>query len=134
MFIVARETGGQVLFAYDQEKPIGFALAFPAIDEKTTYLHSHMVGVAPDYQNRGVGRLLKLAQRDDAMARGIRLIEWTFDPLQLRNDHFNLVRLGAVVRRYIPNFYEHRLAEGRLAVGFEFDAKQSSYILEPYED
>src|SRR5260221_5793559 len=64
-----------------------------------------MVGVLPGYQNRGVGRLLKLAQRDEALARGINLIEWTFDPLQLRNAHFNLMRLGAVVRRYIPNFY-----------------------------
>src|ERR1700758_5130929 len=105
MFIVARESGGQVLFAFDQEKPIGFALAFAAIDEGTIYLHSHMVGVVSGYQNRGVGRLLKLAQRDEAIARGIKLIEWTFDPLQLRNAHFNLVRLGAVVRRYIPNFY-----------------------------
>ncbi len=207
MFIVARESGGHVLFAFDQDEPIGFALAFAAIDEGTIYLHSHMVGVLPGYQNRGVGRLLKLAQRDDAIARGINLIEWTFDPLQLRNAHFNLVRLGAVVRRYIPNLYgrtssplhgglptdrlvaewwiqstrvadtldgksvtaasngvrvslpstireicvanvqeaeriqkrvreefERRLAEGRSAVGFEFDAKQSSYILEPYED
>jgi predicted GNAT superfamily acetyltransferase len=64
-----------------------------------------MVGVVPGYQNRGVGRLLKFAQRDGAIARGINLIEWTFDPLQLRNAHFNLARLGAVVRRYIPNFY-----------------------------
>ena len=105
MFIVARESGGQVLFAFDQEKPIGFALAFAAIDEGTIYLHSHMCGVVPAYQNRGVGRMLKLAQRDDAIARGINLIEWTFDPLQLRNAHFNLLRLGAVARRYIPNLY-----------------------------
>jgi predicted GNAT superfamily acetyltransferase len=61
--------------------------------------------VIPSYQNRGVGKLLKLAQRNDALTRAINLIEWTFDPLQLRNAHFNLVRLGAVVRRYIPNFY-----------------------------
>jgi GNAT superfamily N-acetyltransferase len=92
MFIVARESGGQVLFPFDQEKPAGFALAFAAIDEGTIYLHSHMVGVMPGYQNRGVGRLLKLAQRDDAIARGTKLIEWTFDPLQLRNAHFNLMR------------------------------------------
>jgi len=207
MFIVARETGGQVLFAFDQKRPIGFALAFAAMDEGPIYLHSHMVGVVPGYQNSGVGRLLKLAQRDDAIARGVNLIEWTFDPLQLRNAHFNLVRLGAVVRRYIPNLYgrtssplhgglptdrlvaewwiqstrvadilsgksftaasngvrvslpstireicvadepeaekiqkrvreefERRFAEGRSAVGFELSEKQSSYILEPYED
>jgi predicted GNAT superfamily acetyltransferase len=64
-----------------------------------------MVGVVEEYQNRGIGRLLKLAQREDALERGIRLIEWTFDPLQLKNAHFNIERLGAIVRRYIPNLY-----------------------------
>jgi predicted GNAT superfamily acetyltransferase len=105
MFIVAKESGGQVLGAFHKSDAVGFALAFAAIHGRTPYLHSHMVGVAPEFQNQGVGKLLKLAQRDDAIARGIDLIEWTFDPLQLRNAHFNLVRLGAVVRRYIPNFY-----------------------------
>jgi predicted GNAT superfamily acetyltransferase len=64
-----------------------------------------MVGVIPEYQNRGVGRILKLAQRDHAILRGIHLIEWTFDPLQIKNAFFNISRLGAVVRRYIPNCY-----------------------------
>jgi len=105
MFAVARESGGQVLLAFDQRKAVGFALAFVGVHHRTIYLHSHMVGVVPEYQNRGVGRLLKFAQRDEAIARGINLIEWTFDPLQLRNAYFNLVRLGAVVRRYLPNFY-----------------------------
>jgi predicted GNAT superfamily acetyltransferase len=105
MFVVARETGGQVLGAFHRGEAIGFALAFAGIHRATSYLHSHMVAVLPEYQNRGVGRLLKQAQRDDAIARGIHLIEWTFDPLQLKNAHFNLTRLGVIVRRYIPNCY-----------------------------
>src|SRR5271168_986024 len=105
IFIVAKKTGGQVLAAYDGDAPVGFALAFAAIREGLTYLHSHMVGVVEEYQNRGVGRLLKLAQREDALQRGINLIEWTFDPLQLKNAHFNIERLGAIVRRYTPNLY-----------------------------
>lgn len=105
MFIVAKESGGQVLGAFHKDDPVGFALAFAGIHHRTPYLHSHMVGVAPEFQNQGVGRLLKLAQRDDAIARGFDLIEWTFDPLQLKNAHFNIARLGAIVRRYIPNFY-----------------------------
>ncbi len=105
IFIVAKKTGGQVLTAYDGETPVGFALAFAARREGLSYLHSHMVGVLPDYQNRGVGRLLKLGQREDALERGINLIEWTFDPLQLKNAHFNIERLGAIVRHYIPNLY-----------------------------
>src|SRR5580692_2257780 len=104
-FIVARKTGGQVMTAYDGNTPVGFALAFAAMREGLTYLHSHMVGVVEKYQNRGVGRLLKLAQREDALERGINLIEWTFDPLQLKNAHFNIERLGAIVRHYIPNLY-----------------------------
>jgi predicted GNAT superfamily acetyltransferase len=105
IFIVARKTGGQVMTAYDGNMPVGFALAFAAMREGLTYLHSHMVGVIEEYQNRGVGRLLKLAQREDALERGINLIEWTFDPLQLKNAHFNIERLGAIVRHYIPNLY-----------------------------
>src|SRR5207248_178956 len=69
------------------------------------YLHSHMTGVLSNCRDRGVGRMLKLFQRDEALSRGIRLIQWTFDPLELRNAHFNLNRLGAICRQYLPNLY-----------------------------
>lgn len=105
MCVVAKKTGGQVLGAFDAGKPVGFALAYAAMHDGHAYLHSHMVGVIPEYQDRGVGRLLKLAQRDDALARAINRIEWTFDPLQLKNARFNITRLGAIVRRFIPNLY-----------------------------
>jgi predicted GNAT superfamily acetyltransferase len=105
MFVVAKKTGGQVLLAFDGNKAVGFALSFVALKEIGSYLHSHMVGVLPEYQDRGVGRLLKLAQREDALARRIDGIEWTFDPLQLKNARFNIARLGAIVRHYIPNLY-----------------------------
>jgi predicted GNAT superfamily acetyltransferase len=207
IFIVAKKTGGQVMTAYDGDTPVGFAVAFAAMREGLTYLHSHMVGVVEEYQNSGVGRLLKLAQREDALERGIDLIEWTFDPLQLKNAHFNIERLGAIVRHYIPNLYgrtssplhaglptdrlvgewwvhskrvedvlagEQRamgsdceriaipadirqicrdepltaekiqtnvreqfltnIADGRAAVGFEFNKEQGTYLLERYED
>jgi predicted GNAT superfamily acetyltransferase len=64
-----------------------------------------MLGVMPGYRDRGVGRMLKLKQREDALSRGIDLIEWTFDPLELKNAFFNLERLGAIVRRYVENQY-----------------------------
>jgi predicted GNAT superfamily acetyltransferase len=64
-----------------------------------------MLGVLPEYRDSGIGRRLKLEQREDALARGIALIEWTFDPLELKNAFFNIERLGAVVRRYVPNLY-----------------------------
>jgi len=167
-----------------------------------------MVGVVEQYQNRGVGRLLKPTHREDALRRGIGLIEWTFDPLQLKNAHFNIERLGAIVRHYLPNLYGRtssplhaglptdrlvaewwvrsqrveevlggrarrpmgadceriaiparirgicrdepllaekiqtnvreqflkNIANGRAAVGFEFNEGQGTYLLEPYED
>jgi predicted GNAT superfamily acetyltransferase len=105
IFIVALKTGGQVIGAFDDDRQVGFTLAFMAAHDREVYLHSHFAAVLPDLQGSGIGRLLKLAQRDDALRRGIRLIEWTFDPLALMNAHFNLNRLGAIVRRYIPNFY-----------------------------
>jgi predicted GNAT superfamily acetyltransferase len=105
LFVVASRTGGQVIGAFDRERAIGFLLAFAAYRRGELYLHSHMTAVLPEYQNRGIGRGLKLAQREDALSRDLNLIEWTFDPLQLRNAHFNIARLGAVVREYLPNVY-----------------------------
>lgn len=102
---VAHEVGGQVFGAFDEERMVGFALAFPAIRNGHIHLHSHMAAVLPEYQGRGIGRMLKLAQREDALSRGIDTIEWTFDPLQPRNANFNINHLGAIVRRYIRNFY-----------------------------
>jgi predicted GNAT superfamily acetyltransferase len=68
-------------------------------------LHSHITGVAPGAQGRGVGRALKQHQREWARAHGLATITWTFDPLVRRNAWFNLVRLGAVGIEYLPDFY-----------------------------
>jgi predicted GNAT superfamily acetyltransferase len=64
-----------------------------------------MLGVRKEYRNAGVGRILKLRQREDGMARGIQLMEWTFDPLEIKNAYFNIERLGCIIRRYIVNVY-----------------------------
>jgi predicted GNAT superfamily acetyltransferase len=103
--LIAAKTGGQVLGAFAGEEMIGFSLAFVARRSELTYLHSHETGVLPEYQNCGVGRQLKWAQRTDALARGFTLMEWTFDPFALRNAWFNVMKLGAVMRRYLPNVY-----------------------------
>jgi predicted GNAT superfamily acetyltransferase len=105
IFVVAHHTGGQVIGAFQEDKLVGCTLALAAVRADKPFLHSHMTAVLPDFRDRGVGRRLKLFQRQDALKRAIDLIEWTFDPLDLKNAYFNLVRLGAVARRYIPNCY-----------------------------
>lgn len=106
LFVVAAKVGGQVLAAYDENRMIGFCLSIPGVKPGgAPYLHSHMMGVHAEYRNRGVGRMLKLRQRADALGREIGVIEWTFDPLEIKNAFFNIERLGAVVRRYVLNQY-----------------------------
>jgi predicted GNAT superfamily acetyltransferase len=128
IFVVAVETGGQVLGAFEGSRMIGFTLALAGIHGGKPFLHSHMTAVLPERQNSGVGRMLKLLQREDALARGIDLVEWTFDPLELRNAYFNLVRLGAVVRRIIPNFYG--ITESPLHAGLPTDRLVAEWWLD----
>jgi predicted GNAT superfamily acetyltransferase len=84
---------------------VGFTLAYAGEKSGKPYLHSHFAAVLPEYRDLGIGRQLKLAQREQALQRGIDRIEWTFDPLQARNAYFNICRLGALCRRYLPNLY-----------------------------
>lgn len=127
-FLVAQKIGGLVIGAFDSEigdqgsgigdagetgSLVGFALALPGVKtgaESTSgrpesYLHSHMLAVREGYRNRGIGARLKLAQREDALARGIERIEWTFDPVEIKNAYLNIHKLGAIARRYEENFY-----------------------------
>lgn len=104
--VVVCKVGGHVFGAYDGAEMAGFCFAIPGIKPGgLPYLHSHMLGVLPEYHNAGIGRRLKLRQRDEALLRGIDLIEWTFDPLELKNAFLNIEKLGAIVRRYYPNQY-----------------------------
>ena len=105
MFVVAQKIGGQVLGAFDGGQLVGFALGIPGMRNGHSYMHSHMLAVKSGYRNSGVGRRLKLFQREDALARGVELIEWTFDPLEIKNGFLNLEKLGAIARRYNINQY-----------------------------
>jgi predicted GNAT superfamily acetyltransferase len=106
MLVVCTRIGGHVLGARSTDgKVVGFLNAMPGFRDGEVYLHSHMMGVLPEYQNLGVGRSLKWAQREEALSRGIRLIEWTFDPFEFRNARFNIELLGVICRRYLVNSY-----------------------------
>jgi len=106
LFVVADKIGGQILGAFDDGKMVAFCLGIPGLKAGGQhYIHSHMMGVLPPYRNSGLGRRLKLEQRRWALEREVSLIEWTFDPLQLKNAFFNIERLGVIIRRYVHNQY-----------------------------
>jgi len=107
MFVVSQKIGGQTIGAFDGNELIGFAFSIPGSRAGHAYLHSHMLAVRDSFRNHGLGRRLKLAQREDAIQQGFELLEWTFDPLEIKNAHLNLSRLGAIARRYSVNHYGH---------------------------
>ena len=103
--IVSRQAGGWTLGAFVADRLVGFVHHLAAVRGDEVFGYSHMMAVAKDYQNKGVGLRLKLAQRERALQEGRKLIKWTWDPMMARNAHFNLNRLGATVNMYADNFY-----------------------------
>ena len=151
-FLVAQKIGGQVIGAFDAElgstapgegaeAMVGFAMSLPGMKtgngEPRAYLHSHMLAVLEGYRNRGLGARLKLEQRREALSRGIRLMEWTFDPLEIKNAFLNIHKLGAIARGYRADFYgvsSSRLQGGlptdRLVAEWHLDSPHVQGILE----
>ncbi len=109
MFVVAAKVGGQVIGAFvakdSANELVGFALAIPGMRNGYCYLHSQMLAVRLQYRNGGLGRRMKLYQREEALDRGFELMEWTFDPLEIKNAYLNIEKLGAIARRYNVNQY-----------------------------
>jgi predicted GNAT superfamily acetyltransferase len=151
-FLVAQKIGGQVIGAFDTGIPgspenggaeslVGFAFSLPGVKtgsgEPRAYLHSHMLAVKEAYRNRGLGMRLKLEQRREALARDIRRIEWTFDPLEIKNAYLNIHKLGATARDYRVNFYgvsssqlQGRLPTDRLLAEWRLDSPRVKAILD----
>jgi predicted GNAT superfamily acetyltransferase len=136
MFIVAQRIGGQVMGAFDPEgKMVGFAMAIPGVKapkeeggDPSPYLHSHMLAVSPRLRNGGIGRHLKLYQRREALSREVRLMEWTFDPLEIKNAFLNIHRLGVIVRSYTPDFYG--VSSSRLQAGLPTDRLHAEWWMD----
>ena len=151
-FLLSQKIGGQVIGAFDTEilgtsaeggpeSLVGFALAWPGVRNSEqgpkAYLHSHMLAVREGYRNRGVGAQLKLEQRREALEREIRHMEWTFDPLEIKNAYLNIHKLGAISFRYEEDFYgvsSSRLQGGlptdRLVAEWRLDSPRVERILE----
>ena len=107
--LVSRQAGGWTLGAFVQEpngwRLVGFVHHLAAVRGAEVFGYSHMMAVAPDHQNKGVGARLKWSQRERAIQEGRSFIKWTWDPMQARNAYFNLNRLGVTVSSYAENFY-----------------------------
>ena len=104
--IVSRRAGGWTLGAFHHDGLIGFVHQLAAVRRSGEIIgYSHMMAVRQESQNRGVGAMLKWAQRAKSLGEGKKAITWTWDPMQARNAHFNLNRLGVTVRDYGVNFY-----------------------------
>jgi predicted GNAT superfamily acetyltransferase len=145
-FLLMQKVGGQIIAAFDTDQPgtspqgepksmVGFVMSLPGVkpaakigDPPCPYLHSHMMAVLPAYRNRGLGAQLKLEQRRDALARGIGHLEWTFDPLEIKNAFLNIHKLGAIVCGYRVNFYG--VSSSRLQGGLPTDRLLAEWRLE----
>ncbi|HVA20694.1 MAG TPA: GNAT family N-acetyltransferase [Candidatus Micrarchaeia archaeon] len=104
------DSGGIVLLATVAGEPVGFCFGFTGRSrDGHSYHRSHAAGLLPPAQGQGLGRRLKLAQRRAALAIGLTRMVWTFDPVQTRNAHFNLHRLGAIARGYHADYYGARV-------------------------
>jgi predicted GNAT superfamily acetyltransferase len=97
--------GGTLIGAFDGERMVGFVYALAGLKDGRPTQWSHMLGVIDEFRNEGVGHQLKMLQRDRALALGLDLIEWTFDPMQALNAHLNFSKLGIVVQEYEVNVY-----------------------------
>jgi predicted GNAT superfamily acetyltransferase len=128
MHAVAHSDGGGVVIgAYDDGRMVGMSFGLPARRENQWVLWSHMTGVHPNYQRRGVGFGLKQAQREWALQYGYNVIGWTFDPLQRGNANFNLHRLGAIACIYHPNLYGEMT--DTINAGLPSDRLEATWIL-----
>ena len=116
------EVGAILMGAFAEGRMVGFVFGFPGILNGETIIHSDMLGISESYRSNNLGYLLKLAQRDAALALGVKRITWTFDPLQSRNAHFNFEKLGVIADRYYVDYYGvtssflHRFGTDRLWV------------------
>ena len=103
--LTTAKNGGIVIGAYVEERMVGFVYSFPGYKNGEVYLCSHMLGIAEEFRNRGIGYRLKMKQAEEALKLGYRKIRWTYDPLESRNGNLNIAKLGAICTEYIENCY-----------------------------
>jgi predicted GNAT superfamily acetyltransferase len=105
MLRASQKNSAVLIGAYDDDVMVGFVYGFVGIEHEEVTMHSHMLAVKSEYRSQNLGYRLKLAQRERTLELGIRLMTWTFDPLQALNAYFNFAKLGVYSDRYEVNFY-----------------------------
>lgn len=110
LYMISKACNAPTFGAFQSGKLIGFVHTMIALMDKRVVYHSHLAAVLEGWRHQDIGYKMKLAQRDHALKTGVPLIIWTFDPLQSRNAHFNLNKLGAIIRRYAVNYYGEGLS------------------------
>ena len=106
LYMISKHCNAPTFGAFTETgRLIGFGHTSLALVGGHIIYHSHLAGVVEAMRHKDIGYRLKLAQREHAIAAGVSLIIWTFDPLQSRNAHFNINKLGAVIRTYTINYY-----------------------------
>ena len=130
--------GGILIGAFDEGRMVGFVFGFPGILDGETIIHSDMLGISEGYRSHNLGYLLKLAQREAAIAQGVKRITWTYDPLQSRNAHFNFSQLGVIADRYYVDYYGvttsflHRFGTDRLWVTWLLNSERVRTRIEEF--
>lgn len=128
--VVTKQSGGFTLGAYEGELLVGLAITVPAFLGSQKAFYSHMAAVKKEYQSLGIGGKLKWAQRERALAEGVKYIKWTFQPVQARNAFFNLEKLGATIKEYVPNFYGMGFSNSGAKAEIESDRVYAEWELE----
>jgi predicted GNAT superfamily acetyltransferase len=111
LYLISKACKAPTIGAFDQSgRLVGFVHTMLALVGKNVVYHSHLAAVLEGLRHKDIGYRMKLAQRQFAIESGIPLIIWTFDPLQSRNAHLNINKLGAIIRRYELNYYGEGLS------------------------
>lgn len=116
LFHAMQKNGACLLGAFDGRKLVGFVFGLPGtlegldepvdqVEETQLLIYSLIMGVLPEYQRAGIGYRLKMAQREFALRLGVRLVTWTYDPLESLNGYLNIHKLGVVCHRYLHDYY-----------------------------
>jgi predicted GNAT superfamily acetyltransferase len=110
LYMISKACNAPTIGAFSSGKLVGFVHTMIAVMNKHVVYHSHLAAVLEGWRHKDIGYKMKLAQREYALRAGVPLIIWTFDPVQSRNAHFNLNKLGAIIRRYAVNYYGEGLS------------------------